>query len=128
VNVVRIRYQRTRDLHEHGESARRALLRGDVAEMLTRNELSAEAPQNAYSAVQRLRPFFIAAPSGYADEHGRLPRVHVFIDGYMAGDVDILKAIPVSAIESIRRVRPTIASASMGTIRAGDSVVMVQLR
>jgi hypothetical protein len=52
----------------------------------------------------------------------------VFINGDFAGDQEILRTIPVRDIESIRRVQPAMAYATMGSLHMGDEVIMVRLR
>lgn len=95
--------------------------------ILTRRELLYEK-QNAYSAIERLRPFFLATRPSSADVHGIIPHLNVFIDGYFAGDTDVLKAIPASEIESVERLQPSMAYATLGAYHAGEGVLMVRLR
>ena len=52
----------------------------------------------------------------------------MFIDGDFAGDEEILRSIPVRDIESIRRVQPAMAYATMGSLHLGDEVIVVRLR
>jgi len=98
------------------------------SDLLTWNELAAETHQDAYSALERLRPFFLAPRPSSADVHGQPRTIRVFIDGDFAGDEEILRSIPVRDIESIRRVQPAIAYATMGSLHMGDEVIMVRLR
>ena len=95
---------------------------------LTRRELDYERPENAYMAIERLRPFFLATRPSAADVHGIVPHINVFIDGYFAGDLDVLKAIPASSIESVERLQPAMAYATLGAYHAGEGVIMVRLR
>ena len=97
-------------------------------DLLTWNELVAETHQDAYSALERLRPFFLTPRPSSADAHGQPRAIGVFIDGDFAGDEEILRSIPVRDIESIRRVQPAIAYATMGSLHMGDEVIMVRLR
>ena len=97
-------------------------------DLLTSNELATETHQDAYSALERLRPFFLTPRPSSADAHGQPRTVNVFIDGDFAGDEEILRSIPVRDIESIRRVQPAIAYATMGSLHMGDEVIMVRLR
>ena len=101
---------------------------GASSDLLTWTDLVTEAPQDAYSAVQRLRPFFLTARPSSADVHGQVPRIRVFIDGDYAGDVDVLRSIPVRDIESIRRLQPLMAYATMGSFHAGEETLLVRLR
>ena len=95
---------------------------------LTRRELEYSTHENAYTAIERLRPFFLATRPSAADVHGIIPHINVFIDGYFSGDVDVLKAIPASSIESVERLQPAMAYATLGAYHAGDGVLMVRLR
>ena len=95
---------------------------------LTSRELGYATHENAYSAIERLRPFFLATRPSAADVHGIMPHINVFIDGYFAGDIDILKAIPASSIESVERLQPSMAFATLGAYHAGEGVLMVRLR
>ena len=98
------------------------------SDVLTWKELSAEPLQNAYTAVERLRPLFLRARPGASDARGERQTVSVFIDGDFAGDLDVLRSIPVRDIESIRRMQPAMAYATMGSLHTGDEILLVRLR
>lgn len=100
------------------------------SDVLTRRELATlgGATQNAYSAVERLRPLFLATRPGSRTLRGEPPRIYVFINGNLAGDVETLKTIPLGSIESIRRVQATTAYTQSGETRTGDGVLMVRIR
>ena len=98
------------------------------SDLLTWTELAAETHQDAYSALARLHPFFLTPRPSSADAHGERRTIRVFIDGDFAGDEEILRTIPVREIESIRRVQPAMAYATLGTQHLGDEVIMVRLR
>lgn len=98
---------------------------GDV---ITSAEIERASPQNAYSALEQLRPFFLQPRPNSSDVRGEPRRMHVFIDGYFSGDLDVLKTIPARDIASITRVQPEMAFTTMGDVRAGDGVLMVRLR
>ena len=95
-----------------------------------RKELSVAVggAQNAYSAVEQLRPQFLVIRPGFGTLQNAAPRIHVFIDGEPAGDVDVLKTLSISSIESIRRTTATTAFTQLGSLRAGDGVLWVRLR
>jgi hypothetical protein len=98
---------------------------------LTRLELTdvGSGTMSAYSAVERLRPFFLMTRPSAAIIHGDVPRVHVFINGYLAGDLDVLKTIPVANVESIQRVTSSMVFAPLGSeVRPGDMALMVRVR
>ena len=95
--------------------------------MLTWRELSGETHQNAYVAVERLRPLFLRARPGTGDARGEPRTISVFIDGDFAGDLNVLRSIPVRDIESIRRVQPSMAYATLGSLHMADEIIMVRL-
>ena len=98
------------------------------SDLLTGKELTAEARQDAYSALARLRPFYLAPPPSSAEARGESRAIRVFIDGDFAGDEEILRSLPVRDIESIRRVQPSMAYAAKGSLHMGDEVILVRLR
>jgi len=98
------------------------------SEVLTWRELASEAHQNAYVAVERLRPLFLQARPGAGDARGEPRTISVFIDGDFAGDLNVLRSIPVRDIESIRRVQPSMAYATLGSLHMADEILMVRLR
>ena len=98
------------------------------SEVLTWSELSTEAHQTAYVAVERLRPLFLQPRPGAGDVRGEPRTISVFIDGDFAGGLDVLRSIPARDIESIRRVQPAIAYATMGSLYMADEILMVRLR
>ena len=95
---------------------------------LTQRELQYERRENAYMAIERLRPFFLATRPSGADVRGITPHINVFIDGYFAGDLDVLRAIPASSVESVERLQPSMAYATLGAYHAGEGVIMVRLK
>jgi len=110
-------------------TARQAAPRAEN-DSLTRNELITVTgtTQNAYSALERLRPLFLETRPGAGTVRSTSPRIYVFINGGFAGDVDVLKTIPLASVESIRRIQATAAFTQNGEVRAGDGVLMVRLR
>ena len=98
------------------------------SEVLTWSELSSEAHQNAYVAVERLRPLFFHVRPGAGDARGEPRTISVFIDGDFAGDLNVLRSLPVRDIESIRRVQPAMAYATLGSLHMADEILMVRLR
>ena len=59
---------------------------------------------------------------------GRVSRVYVFIQGNLAGDIDVLKTIQIANIKSIQRVQAMAAFTQYSDVQAGDSVILVRLR
>ena len=99
-------------------------------DFLSFEELSADAGTvaNVYSAVQRVRPRFLAAGSGSKAPFGSASRIHVFINGRFAGGDAVLKAIPLWRVESIRWVQATASDIQDIRINAGDGVLLVRIR
>jgi len=97
---------------------------------LTSEELAAVpgTTRNAYSAVERLRPLFLAVRPGSGTVHATSQHLYVFINGSFSGEIDVLKTIPIATVESIRRVQASEAFIQLGEIRAGDGVLLVRLR
>jgi len=98
------------------------------SELLTWTEMATEAHQNAYVAVERLRPLFLQPRPGAGDARGEPRTISVFIDGDFAGGLDVLRSIPVADVESIRRLQPTLAYATLGSLYMADEILMVRLR
>jgi hypothetical protein len=98
------------------------------SDVVTWSELATEAHQNAYVAVERLRPLFFHVRPGAGDARGEPRTISVFIDGDFAGGLDVLRSIPVRDIESIRRVQPSMAYATLGSLHMADEILMVRLR
>jgi hypothetical protein len=98
------------------------------SDLLTWNELAAETHRDAYAAVEQLRPLFLSPRPGAADARGQPRTIRVFIDGDFAGDQEVLRSIPAREIESIRRLQPAMAYATMGSLHMGDQILMVRLR
>src|SRR5262245_14235808 len=99
------------------------------SDTITRAELSTVAgtTQNAFSAVERLRPLFLVTRPGSEILRGETSRVHVFINGNFAGDIEVLNTIPLGNVEWIQRVRATPPFTQFGG-QMGDEVVLVRVR
>jgi len=78
--------------------------------------------------VERLRPLFLQPRPGAGDARGEPRTISVFIDGDFAGGLDVLRSIPVADVESIRRLQPTLAYATLGSLYMADEILMVRLR
>src|SRR6185437_3158181 len=66
------------------------------SDVLTSEDLSAVGgtTQNAYSAVERLRPLFLGIRPGSGTIRDASAHLYVFVNGSLAGDIDILQTIP----------------------------------
>lgn len=102
----------------------------ETSDLLTPEELGTVSgtTQNAYSAVERLRPLFLVARPGAGAVGGRPARIYVFVQDNLAGDIDVLRTIPIASIRSIQRVQAMTAFTRYGEVQAGDSVILVRLR
>jgi len=99
------------------------------SDFLTRQEItSLVGAQNVYTVVQQLRPLFLTPRPGPAMARGVGPGIAVFIDGTLAGDLDVLKTLNPEHVESIRRIRQPYAYADYGRWSGDDGVVDVRLR
>ena len=98
------------------------------SDVLTWTELTTEAHENAYSAIERLRPLFLRTRPGVGDARGEPGTISVFIDGDFAGDQEVLRSIPVRDIESIGRLQPAMAYATLGSLHMADQILLVRLR
>ena|SRR6476469_1434573 len=67
--------------------------------VLTRQEISASPYQNAYEAVEKLRPSFLRARPTSA---GPNMTAELFVDGIRRGSLEGLRAIPSAEIAEIR--------------------------
>ncbi|HET6681461.1 MAG TPA: Plug domain-containing protein [Gemmatimonadaceae bacterium] len=81
------------------------------SDILTSQEIAATPVDNAYDAVQRLRPEFLRErPTGF----GALQRPTVFINGIRRGGVEILRTISTTTISEIRYLSAPEASSRYG--------------
>ena len=84
--------------------------------------------QNLYTVIQQLRPLFLTPRPGGTMARGVAPGIAVFIDGTLAGDLDVLKTLNPANVESIQRVRQPYAYVDYGRWSGDDGVVAVRLR
>jgi hypothetical protein len=80
---------------------------GGDRNLITAEELAANPVDNAYDAVQRLRPSWLRSRAGE-------PPVAV-IDGQTRGDIQTLRNYGTSTITSIRYLSPADATMAFGT-------------
>lgn len=102
----------------------------ETSDLLTLNELETVSgtTQNAYSAVERLRPLFLVTRPGSGSVGGRQAHIYVFVQDNLVGDIDALRTIPVASIKSIQRVQAMTSFTRYADVQAGDSVLLVRLR
>lgn len=99
------------------------------SDILTRQEItSLVGAQNVFTVVQQLRPLFLTARPGPSMARGVSSGIAVFIDGTLAGDLDVLKSLNPANVESIQRIRQPYAYADYGRWSGDDGVVAVRLR
>jgi hypothetical protein len=102
-------------------------IRSDV---LTAEQLHAQAADapSAYAAIKRLRPLFLNPRPGFISSDGTGPHIVVFVNGLLAGGVDVLHTIVVPEIKSIRYLGMAEAYTLLGQHGAADATFMVELR
>ena len=103
---------------------------GSGGAVLTAEEIAGASVQNAYEAVQKLRPQFLASrgavstrasvtPGAEADPRNTRAGVVVYIDGVRAGDARVLHSIPTTSVIEIRYVSGVDATTKYGTGHGG---------
>ena len=96
-------------------------------DLLTRADIVANpviSSGTAYDAVSRLRPRFLESRSASVTSIGRRAQPAVFIGGLFAGEVDVLRTIPASAVVEMRHVRPMEAMNRYGPSYTSGVVVV----
>jgi hypothetical protein len=92
---------------------------------ISREELRALPPGNAYRAVQQLRPNWLRSRSGtLRNSTGRTPPV-VFLDGRRYGELATLYDFGTQDIEEIRFISPTDATTRYGTGYPGGIIDII---
>jgi len=92
---------------------------------ISREELRALPPGNAYRAVQQLRPNWLRSRSGtLRNSIGRTPPV-VFLDGRRYGDLATLYEFWTQDIEEIRFLPPADATTRYGTGYTGGIINII---
>lgn len=71
-----------------------------ASNLVTRQELSTVTVDNAYDAVQRLRPNMLRARTTSAPGANQTPVV--FVDGIRKGSIEYLRSIPRGEVQEIR--------------------------
>lgn len=95
---------------------------------LTRADLDAAGSVTAYEAVQRLRPNFLhtRGPTSLVNASARTRPV-VFVDNSEYGEIESLRAFPVSRVEEIRYFSGPEATTKFGSAY-GAGVVQLKMR
>ena len=92
---------------------------------ISREELQALPPTNAYRAVQQLRPNWLRSRSGtLRNSSGRTPPV-VFLDGRPFGELVTLYDFGSQTIEEIRFIPPADATIRYGTGYPGGIINVI---
>ncbi len=81
------------------------------SDLLTRQEIAAIPADNAFDAVQRLRPEFLRER---ATGFGNSERPVVYINGIRQGGVEVLRSIAASSVSEIRYLSAASASTRYG--------------
>jgi len=106
--------------------------RGDgspaASNLLTRAELASVSANNAYEAIERLRPQWLRprGPTSVTQPEGDWPLV--YMDNVRAGDVSMLPNIPVDDIGEIRFITGSDATTRWGTGVTGGVIEIISLK
>ena len=83
---------------------------------------------NLYEVVQRLRPEWLKARGGYANQANRgqviEPATVVYVDGQRSGELDMLKSMPVRGLAGLRFYSASEAQVKFGT---GNMAPVIQV-
>jgi hypothetical protein len=82
--------------------------------LITREELLATDAPDAYQAVERLHPDWLRG-RGLTSFTGPPPKVLVYLDGQLLGDVGILSRLTLNGIREIRYLNASDATQRWGT-------------
>lgn len=91
-------------------------------DVITAEELQTIQVSDAYAAVQRLRSAWLRPRSG-----GGSP-IAVFVDGVRAGDLDMLRQIPVITVRELRFIDPSDATTRWGTGYTNGAIMVLTQR
>lgn len=96
-----------------------------ASDVLTIDEISKSQSQNAYDAVRRLRPAFLASrgPTTLLQRQER--QIVVYLDGRRYGDVESLRTITTDGIFEVRYLSPNQAQQRWGMNHAGGVIHVV---
>jgi hypothetical protein len=92
---------------------------------LTQKEIAGVAVDNAYDAVQRLRPTFLRVHT--VSSHGNEYPV-LFIDGIRRGDPTIMRTVRANEVVSIRYLSALDATTRYGMNIAGGVIELITIR
>ena len=98
-----------------------------ASDVLTIDEISKSQSQNAYDAVRRLRPAFLATrgPTTLLQRQER--QVVVYLDGRRYGDVESLRTITTDGIFEVRYLSPNQAQQRWGMNHAAGVIHVVTM-
>jgi hypothetical protein len=92
---------------------------------LTREELTSRQFQNAFEAVQSLRPLWLrtrgASSGGYAEVQPK-----VYLDQMPSGTPEVLRSVRIDNIETIEYLRPADATTRFGTDHNGGAILVTR--
>jgi hypothetical protein len=97
-------------------------------DVLTRADLEGINANNAFDAIERLRPQWLQprGPSSVTQPEGDWPLI--YMDNVRAGDVNILPTIPIDDIGQIRFVNPSDATTRWGTGVTGGVIQIISFK
>jgi hypothetical protein len=93
-------------------------------DVITVEEVAEAHVQNAYDAVARLRPAFLASQGGTTRSHP----IQVIVDDIPQGGVSVLRGINATEIREIRRISALDATQRFGTGYTGGALLVKTMR
>jgi hypothetical protein len=101
--------------------ARRA---GDVLTAAQIASVAGLRSSDTYDAVRHLRPQFLARPLVRAAHRPSAEQPMVFVNGILAGGIEVLRRIPVSVVSDVAYVRPADAANRYGPAHAAGVILV----
>ena len=94
-------------------------------DVITSEELNGIDVQNAYQAVQRLRPNFLQTRGNVSITQGAQPVV-VYVDETRMGGPSALQQIPIAEVKEIRYLNSSDATQRYGTGHTSGAIVVLR--
>lgn len=99
--------------------------RGASRNVITLDELASVDVQNAYQAVQRLRPNFLQTRGNVSITQGR-QEIVVYIDQTRMGGPNSLAQIPITEVKEIQYLSGTDATQRFGTGHGSGAIIVLR--
>ena len=96
-----------------------------VTNVITRQELAASVAQNAYDAIQNLRPSYLRTRGTQTFDPTVSTQAAVYLDEQRYGDITALKSMLLDNIEEIRYLNPSAATSMYGTNHTAGVIAVI---